>query len=174
MPRRSMKQRKYKQNGGGYHMPSEYFGHESGAFGDLANVESSIANTESTIANLARQELNVFGNDFSQLTGIQTGGARKRRRRKSRKQRGGNYNRPSEYFGSNSGQYVDQTLANTESAIANLARQEINVLENDFSQPTGIQTGGARAGQRRRRSYRKRRRAASRRGRRFRSSRCRR
>jgi hypothetical protein len=99
---------------------------------------------------VARAVIPVRGNASAGVTGIQTGGARRRRR----SQRGGSYNRPSEYFGVNSGQYVDYTdpSLTPRAHDPTVARAVIPVRGNASAGVTGIQTGGAR---RRRRSRRR-------------------
>ena len=82
MPRRSMKQR--KQRGGGYNLPSEYFGSPSGQYLDASDPALAPRASNPTIA---RAEHAVTGNASTELTGIQTGGARKRRSRRKRSSR---------------------------------------------------------------------------------------
>ena len=67
-----------------------------------------------------------------------------RRSMKQRKQRGGGYNRPSEYFGVSSGQYLDANDHALTPRASNpaVARAEIPVRGNGGTELTHIQTGG--------------------------------
>ena len=90
------------------------------------------------------------------------------RRTKTRQQRGGSYNRPSEYFGVNSGQYVDATdpALSPRAHDPTMARAVTPVRGNASTSVTGIQTGGSRKRRSRRRvASRKARRTSSSRGR---------
>ena len=63
--------------GGGTHMPSEYFGHSSGAYLHANDPALSIAALDNTVA---RAELSICGD----VTGIQTGGSRSQKRKTRR------------------------------------------------------------------------------------------
>ena len=60
--------------GGGTHMPSEYFGHSSGAYLDANDPALSLATLDNTVA---RAEHAVLGD----VTGIQTGGSHYKKRK---------------------------------------------------------------------------------------------
>ena len=125
MPRRTRQKQKQQRGGSSYHMPSEYFGHQSGAFLDATDPAMAPRAADPV---MARAEIPVRGNAFTDLTGIQTGGARTRqtpRSRRSRKTRstfrrrsrstrrrrqiGGAVRMPSKYYGGDSNGFIDQS-----------------------------------------------------------------
>ena len=141
MPRRSTKQRKpHKQRGGGYNRPSEYFGVSSGQYLDANDTALSPRAANPAVA---RAGIPVRGHGTTDVTHIQSGGG---------------YNRPSEYFGVPSGQYLDANdpaLAHHTSNHPLVARAVIPVRGIIGATEATHMTGGGR----KRRSCRRNRKA---------------